>query len=85
MLHSFLPKFKNNVGKDREIKIKTEGQDSQSIDSVLIITSDTPISPVMTADFLYPTKAKACIRLNLDKYRVNHLDINPDLSVIRSI
>ena len=64
---------------------KTEGRDSQSIDSVLIITSDTPISPVMTADFLYPTKAKACIRLNLDKYRVNHLDINPDLSVIRSI
>ena len=64
---------------------KTEGWDSQSCDSVFITTSDTPISSVMTADFLYPTKAKACVRSYFDKHRVNHLDSHPDLSAISSL
>ena len=38
----------------------------------------------MTADFLYPTKAKACVRPHFDKHRVNHLDSHPDLSAISS-
>ena len=64
---------------------KTEGWDSQPCDSVFITTSDTPISSVMTADFLYPTKAKACVRPHFDKHRVNHLDGHPDLSAMSSL
>ena len=33
----------------------------------------------MTADFLYPTKAKTRVRPHLDKHRVNHLDDYPYL------
>ena len=38
----------------------------------------------MTADFLYPTKAKTRVRPHLDKHRVNHLDSHPDLSAMSS-
>ena len=41
-------------------------------------TSDTPISSVVTADFLYLTKADSCVRSHFDKHRVNHLDSHPD-------
>ena len=47
-------------------------------------TSDTPISSVVTADFLYLTKADSCVRSHFDKHRVNHLDSHPDLSAISS-
>ena len=63
---------------------KTEGWDSQPFGSVFALTSDTPISSVMTADFLYPTKAKTRVRPHLDKHRVNHLDSHPDLSAMSS-
>ena len=69
----------------RWLKEKTEGWDSQPFGSVFALTSDTPISSVMTADFLYPTKAKACVRSYFDKHRVNHLDSHPDLSAISSL
>ena len=65
-------------------KKKQRGQNSQSCDSVFITTSDTPISSVVTADFLYPTKMKTRVRLHLDKHRVNHLDSHPDLDEIGS-
>ena len=39
----------------------------------------------MTADFLYPTKAKACVCPHFDKHRVNHLDSHPDLSAMSSL
>ena len=63
---------------------KTEGWDSQPFGSVFASTSDTPISSVVTADFLYLTKADSCVRSHFDKHRVNHLDSHPDLSAMSS-
>ena len=82
---TFINDFRKCAEFVRWLKEKTEGWDSQSCDSVFITTSDTPISSVMTADFLYPTKAKACVRSYFDKHRVNHLDSHPDLSAISSL
>ena len=59
---------------------KTEWWDSQLFGSVFASTSDTPISSVVTADFLYLTKANPCVRSHFDKHRVNHLDSHPNLS-----
>ena len=63
---------------------ETEGWDSQPFGSVFASTSDTPISSVVTADFLYLTKADSCVRSHFDKHRVNHLDSHPDLDEIGS-
>lgn len=63
---------------------KTEEWDSQPYGPVSVTALDTPISSVVTADFLYPTKTEACVRSHLDKHRVNHLDDYPDLSVMHS-
>ena len=63
---------------------KTEEWDSQPFGPVFVTALDTPISSVVTADFLYPTKAKACVRFYLNKHRVNHLDDYPDLNEICS-
>ena len=63
---------------------KTEWWDSQLFGSVFASTSDTPISSVVTADFLYLTKADSCVRSHFDKHRVNHLDSHPDLSAMSS-
>ena len=64
---------------------KTEVWDSQPFGSVFASTSDTPISSVVTADFLYLTKANSYVRSHFDKHRVNHLDSHPDLSAMISV
>ena len=66
------------------INEKTEEWDSQPYGPVFVTALDTPISSVVTADFLYPAKTKARVRSHLDKHRVNHLDDYPDLSAMSS-
>ena len=81
---TFMNDFRKSAELVRWLKEKTEGWDSQPFGSVFASTSDTPISSVVTADFLYLTKANPCVRSHFDKHRVNHLDSHPDLSAMSS-